>query len=339
MTLGMVGLGRMGSNMAKRLMKGGHSVVAFDLSAEAVRLIKAEGASTIASLVELRAQLKAPRVIWVMLPAGRPTEDVIGQLSEILEPGDTVVDGGNSYFKDDVRRGQLLRQKKIRFLDVGTSGGVWGLERGYSLMIGGDADAATTLDPIFRTLAPGDSQVEITPGRRTTSSADQGYLYCGPSGAGHFVKMVHNGIEYGMMQSLAEGFDILQGAQSEALPPEHRYQLDLKEISEVWRRGSVVSSWLLDLIAISFNHDSVLSQFHGRVPDSGEGRWTVQAALEESISAPIITNSLYVRFRSRESESFAEKLLSAMRSEFGGHVEAPLHLDDASKGVNAPKKA
>ena len=271
-------------------------------------------------------------MIWVMLPAGEPTEEAILQLSGFLEPGDTVVDGGNSYFKDDVRRSRLLHEKKIRFLDVGTSGGVWGLERGYSLMIGGDADAAAILDPIFRTLAPGNSGVETTPDRKRTGSADQGYLYCGPSGAGHFVKMIHNGIEYGMMQSLAEGFDILQGASAEALPLEHRYKLDLKEISEVWRRGSVVSSWLLDLIAISLNHDSTLSQFHGRVPDSGEGRWTVQAAVEESIPAPVITTSLYTRFRSREFESFAEKVLSAMRSEFGGHLEATL---DDSKG--APK--
>jgi 6-phosphogluconate dehydrogenase len=314
----------MGSNMARRLLRGGHQVVAYDRSADVVRTLEKERARGVRSLEELRREFEGTAICWLMLPAGDVVEETIIRLQKILKKGDILVDGGNSYFKDDVRRAAELKTSGIRYLDVGTSGGVWGLERGYSLMIGGDRGAVEELDPIFKTLAPGADGVGVTGGRSTEGkTADLGYLYCGPAGAGHFVKMVHNGIEYGMMQALAEGFDILRGATEKGEQRDYSYELDLPEISEVWRRGSVVSSWLLDLIAIAFAHDPKLAGFEGRVPDSGEGRWTVQAAIEEGVPAQVISAALYTRFRSRESESFAEKLLSAMRKQFGGHREAP----------------
>ncbi len=304
--------------MARRLIRAGHAIAVHNRSPGPVAELEKEGAQGVHSLEKIRDGFDGTAVCWLMLPAGNVTEEAVIQLQKALKPGDILIDGGNSHFKDDVRRAELLRASGIRYLDVGTSGGVWGLERGYSLMIGGDRSAAEELDPVFKSLAPGVQAAAGTSGRNAHGkTADQGYLYCGPAGSGHFVKMVHNGIEYGMMQALAEGFDILRGAS------QYRYDLDLREVSEVWRRGSVVSSWLLDLIAIALNQDPALSGFEGRVPDSGEGRWTVQAALEEGVPAQVISAALYARFRSRESESFAEKLLSAMRKEFGGHPEAP----------------
>ncbi len=324
MRIGMVGLGRMGANMARRLSRGGHEVVAWNRSPEAARALQGQGLVAAASLDALVARLDPPRAVWVMVPAGAPTEEMVLQLGERLAAGDAVVDGGNSYFKDDVRRARFLAEKGIHYLDVGTSGGVWGLERGYALMIGGPAEAVRRLEPVFRTLAPGRGKVEITPGRdRRAGTAEEGWLHCGPSGAGHFVKMVHNGIEYGLMQAFAEGFDILRNAASPALPEEHRYRLELADVAEVWRRGSVVSSWLLDLAAAALAEDPELAGYGGRVEDSGEGRWTLQAALEEAVPADVIAASLFARFRSRQDHTFAEKLLSALRKQFGGHVERP----------------
>jgi 6-phosphogluconate dehydrogenase len=324
MKIGMVGLGRMGANMARRLARGGHEVVAWDRSPEAARAIEGQGPVAAATLDALVARLEPPRAVWVMVPAGAPTEETVLQLGERLSAGDVVVDGGNSYFKDDVRRAQRLAGKGVHYVDVGTSGGVWGLERGYALMIGGPAEAVRRLEPVFRTLAPGRGKVEATPGReRRAGTAEEGWLHCGPSGAGHFVKMVHNGIEYGLMQAFAEGFDILRNAASPALPEEHRYRLDLGDVAEVWRRGSVVSSWLLDLAAAALAEDPDLAGYGGRVEDSGEGRWTLQAAVEESVPADVIAASLFARFRSRQDHTFAEKLLSALRKQFGGHVERP----------------
>ena len=324
MQIGMVGLGRMGGNMARRLLRGGHEVVAYATDATAVRQLAGEGAIGALTLDDFVAKLKAPRVAWVMVPAGPPTEQVVTDLARRLDPGDTLIDGGNSSFKDDVRRSRTLRERKINFLDVGTSGGVWGLERGYCLMIGGDRAIVARLDPIFRTLAPGVETVPRTPGReRSGSSAEHGYLYCGPSGAGHFVKMVHNGIEYGLMQAYAEGLDIMKNATSKDLPEELRYDLDLADIAELWRRGSVVSSWLLDLTAQALAENPTLSAYTGVVADSGEGRWTIMAALEEAVPCDVLAASLFARFRSRREHTFAEKVLSAMRHKFGGHVEQP----------------
>ena len=324
MQIGMVGLGRMGGNMARRLLRGGHEVVAYAADANAVRQLAGEGAVGALTLDDFVAKLKAPRVAWVMVPAGPPTEQVVTDLARRLDPGDTLIDGGNSSFKDDVRRSRTLRERKINFLDVGTSGGVWGLERGYCLMIGGDRAVVARLDPIFRTLAPGVDTVPGTPGReRSGSPAEHGYLYCGPSGAGHFVKMVHNGIEYGLMQAYAEGLDIMKNANSKDLPEELRYDLDLADIAELWRRGSVVSSWLLDLTAQALAENPTLSAYTGVVADSGEGRWTIMAALEEAVPCDVLAASLFARFRSRREHTFAEKVLSAMRHKFGGHVEQP----------------
>jgi 6-phosphogluconate dehydrogenase len=324
MQLGMIGLGRMGGNMARRLMRGGHRVVVHDQSVEAVRAVSAEGATAAGDLDGLVAKLDRPRTVWVMVPAGEPTEKLVEALRERLSEGDAVVDGGNSHFKDDVRRARRLKDRGIDYLDVGTSGGIFGLTRGYSLMIGGPAAAVQRLEAIFRTLAPGRGGVEVTPGRADRrSTAEEGYLHCGPAGAGHFVKMVHNGIEYGLMQSLAEGFDILRQASSDALPEEHRYRLDLAEVAEVWRRGSVVASWLLDLTATALAEDPDLAAFTGAVEDSGEGRWTLQAAMEEAVPAEVLAASLFARFRSRQGHTFGEKLLSAMRHQFGGHQEKP----------------
>jgi 6-phosphogluconate dehydrogenase len=325
MRIGMVGLGRMGANMARRLSRGGHEVVAWDRSPEAARALEGQGPVSAPTLEALVARLEPPRAVWVMVPAGAPTEETVLRLGDRLAAGDVVADGGNSYFKDDVRRARRLAEKGVQYLDVGTSGGVWGLERGYALMIGGPAEAVRRLEPVFRTLAPGRGAIEPTPGREKRSgTAEEGWLHCGPSGAGHFVKMVHNGIEYGLMQAFAEGFDILRNAAGEALAEEHRYRLDLAEVAEVWRRGSVVSSWLLDLAAAAFAEDPDLAGFGGRVDDSGEGRWTLQAAVEESVPADAIAASLFARFRSRQDHTFAEKVLSALRRQFGGHAERPV---------------
>ena len=324
MQIGMVGLGRMGGNMARRLMRGGHKVVAWARNAKVVQELAGEGAVGTTTLDDFVAKLAAPRVAWVMVPAGAATEQVVMDLARRLSPGDTLIDGGNSYFKDDVRRSRTLRERRINFVDVGTSGGVWGLERGYCLMIGGDRAVVARLDPIFRTLAPGLETVPRTPRReRSGSAAEHGYLYCGPSGAGHFVKMVHNGIEYGLMQAYAEGLDIMKNANSKDLPEELRYDLDLADIAELWRRGSVVSSWLLDLTAQALAENPTLSAYTGVVADSGEGRWTIMAALEEAVPCDVLAASLFARFRSRREHTFAEKVLSAMRHKFGGHVEQP----------------
>jgi 6-phosphogluconate dehydrogenase len=317
MQIAMVGLGRMGANMVRRLMRGGHSCVVHDRDPEKIRALAAEGATPAGSPEELVARTAAPRAIWLMVPAGAPVDEAIGSLAGRLSPGDVIIDGGNSYFKDDVRRAQALSARGIRFLDVGTSGGVLGLDRGYSLMIGGDREAAQRLSPVFEALAPG--AAEKTNGR----TASRGYLYCGPVGAGHFVKMVHNGIEYGLMQAYAEGFDILKQACSESLPPEIRYDLPMADVAEVWRRGSVISSFLLDLAAAALAGDPDLGQYTGFVEDSGEGRWTVIAAIEEAVPAEVISASLLARFRSRKTHTFAEKMLSALRHGFGGHVEHP----------------
>ena len=324
MQIGMVGLGRMGGNMARRLMRGGHKVVAWARNAKVVQELAGEGAVGTTALDDFVAKLAAPRVAWVMVPAGAATEQVVMDLARRLSPGDTLIDGGNSYFKDDVRRSRTLRERRINFVDVGTSGGVWGLERGYCLMIGGDRAVVARLDPIFRTLAPGLETVPRTPRReRSGSAAEHGYLYCGPSGAGHFVKMVHNGIEYGLMQAYAEGLDIMKNANSKDLPAELRYDLDLADIAELWRRGSVVSSWLLDLTAQALAENPTLSAYTGVVADSGEGRWTIMAALEEAVPCDVLAAALFARFRSRREHTFAEKVLSAMRHKFGGHVEQP----------------
>ena len=323
MQLGMVGLGRMGSNMVRRLMSGGHDCVVFDLSPVNVTALAGEGATGAASLDDFVKALVKPRVAWVMVPAGAPTEQTIISLSDRMESGDIIVDGGNSYFKDDVRRSLMLRDKGIRYVDAGTSGGTWGLERGYCLMVGGDTDAFRRLEPILKTLAPGPGEIPTTPGRGAAGAAEQGYLHCGPPGSGHFVKMVHNGIEYGLMQAYAEGFDILRNANSEALAEHHRYDLNLADIAELWRRGSVVGSWLLDLTAMALAENPELSNYQGSVQDSGEGRWTVMSAIEEAVPADVLSAALYTRFRSRQEHTFAEKMLSAMRAKFGGHVEKP----------------
>jgi len=323
MQLGMVGLGRMGANMTRRLMRGGHTLMVSDLSAEAVQHLAGEGATGSASLEDLISKLTPPRAVWIMVPAGGPTEQTVQRLAQNLKPGDAIIDGGNSYFKDDVRRAKELSAKGIHYMDVGTSGGVWGLERGYCMMIGGPKEAMQRLDPIFKTLAPGRGSIPRTPGReKLGGTAEEGYIHCGPSGSGHFVKMVHNGIEYGIMQAYAEGFDIFKNATSKELPEDIRYDLNLPDIAEVWRRGSVVSSWLLDLTAMALTENPTLSEYEGFVQDSGEGRWTIQAAIEEAVPADVLTAALYVRFRSRQQHTFTEKMLSAMRQKFGGHVEA-----------------
>jgi 6-phosphogluconate dehydrogenase len=320
MQLGMVGLGRMGGNMARRLLAAGHQVVGWNRGPEPLARLVSQGGTAAASLAELVSRLQAPRAVWVMLPAGETTEKAVQELAGLLSPGDALVDGGNSNFKDDARRARALQPRGIHYLDAGTSGGVWGAERGYCLMVGGPAAGVKLLQPVLESLAPGRGGVEPTPGRG--GSETQGWLHCGPAGAGHFVKMVHNGIEYGLMQAYAEGFDILRGAAAEQVPAELRYGLDLPAIAELWRRGSVVSSWLLDLTARALAEDPRLESFTGRVEDSGEGRWTVQAAIEEAVPAPVITAALFARFRSRREGSYADRLLSAMRKQFGGHGEA-----------------
>ncbi|MGH7088350.1 MAG: phosphogluconate dehydrogenase (NAD(+)-dependent, decarboxylating), partial [Stellaceae bacterium] len=308
-------------NIVRRLKQHGHSAVVFDRSPAAVNALAGESAAA-ADVADVVRRLAPPRAVWVMLPAGAATEETVSALGRAMAAGDIVIDGGNSFFKDDIRRAAALKERGIRYLDVGTSGGVWGIERGYCLMIGGDADAVRHLDPIFAALAPGRGDIPRTEGREGRDPrAEQGYIHCGPAGSGHFVKMVHNGIEYGLMQAYAEGFDILRHAASESLPPEQRFSLALPDIAEVWRRGSVISSWLLDLTAMALARDPELKQFSGVVEDSGEGRWTVMAAIEEAVPADTLARALFARFRSREEHSFGEKLLSAMRKGFGGHIE------------------
>jgi 6-phosphogluconate dehydrogenase len=322
MQIAMVGLGRMGANMTRRLLRGGHQVVVSDLSPDNVKKIAAEGATPSASLDDLAAKLTPPRVVWLMVPAGGPTEQTVQALAQRFQKDDIIIDGGNSYFKDDIRRSRQLKEKGIHYIDVGTSGGVWGLDRGYCMMIGGPRQAFDHLNPIFKTLAPGRGDIPRTAGReKMPGTAEEGYIYCGPSGSGHFVKMVHNGIEYGLMQAYAEGFDIFANANSKDLPEDQRYDLNLADIAEVWRRGSVVSSWLLDLSAMALAENPKLSEYTGFVQDSGEGRWTIQAAIDEAVPAEVLSAALYTRFRSRQEHTFAEKLLSAMRQKFGGHVE------------------
>ncbi|WP_413988122.1 phosphogluconate dehydrogenase (NAD(+)-dependent, decarboxylating) [Labrys okinawensis] len=334
MQLGMVGLGRMGANMVRRLLKQGHQCVVFDMSPQAVQGLSGEGATGGTSLADLVAKLEKPRAVWLMVPAA-VVDSTIAQLAPLLEPGDTLIDGGNSYYIDDIRRAKELASKGIRYIDVGTSGGVWGLERGYCMMIGGPSAEVERLDPIFRTLAPGQGDIPRTPGRTEASGTSElGYLHCGESGAGHFVKMVHNGIEYGVMAAYAEGLGILRAANigktsrvidAETTPlrnPEHyQYDFNLPDVAEVWRRGSVIASWLLDLTAAALIEDPALAKFQGRVSDSGEGRWTITAAIDEAVPAPVLTTALYERFSSRGDADFQNKLLSAMRYQFGGHLE------------------
>jgi 6-phosphogluconate dehydrogenase len=337
MQLGMIGLGRMGANMVRRLLQGGHDCVVFDPVPEAVASLVRERAIGAASIKDLIAKLRAPRFLWLMVPAAA-VEQTIEQVREFLAPGDTVIDGGNSYYVDDIRRSKMLAAQGVRYIDVGTSGGVWGLERGYCMMIGGDRDSVRQLDPIFNTLAPGPGGIARTPNfdRLGASTAEHGYLHCGPSGAGHFVKMVHNGIEYGIMAAYAEGLDVLRAADAgkrkgvvdaETTPlrdPEHyQYEIALPQVAEVWRRGSVIASWLLDLTAAALVPDPKLERFAGRVSDSGEGRWTIKAAVDTGVPTPVLTASLYERFSSRGNAEFQGKLLSAMRLGFGGHLEKP----------------
>jgi len=326
MQIGIVGLGRMGANIGRRLMKKGHVVVAFDRDAKVVKALV--GATGVSSLSEMVEKITPPRAIWVMLPAGKITDDTVMALGDLLTTGDVVIDGGNSFYKDDIRRAKALKQKNIAYVDCGTSGGVWGLDRGYCMMIGGEDEIVQRLDPIFAALAPGEGSIDKTPGRDGRDPrVTQGYMHCGSAGAGHFVKMVHNGVEYGLMQAYAEGFDILRGRAGKELPDEERYILDTADVAEVWRRGSVIASWLLDLTAIALAKSPELKEFEGDVADSGEGRWTIEAAIDEAVAAPVITSALYARFRSRIEHSFGEKLLSAMRNEFGGHIESitPAH--------------
>ncbi len=324
MQIGIVGLGRMGSNIAKRLMLAGHETAVFDRNAAAVADVETAGAKGAASLEALVGLLAIPRAVWIMLPAGEITEQVVAQLSGMLSPGDVIIDGGNSFYKDDLRRAAQLQPRGIHYVDVGTSGGVWGLERGYCMMIGGDPEVMERLDPIFEALAPGAGTIARTPGRDGRDPrAEKGYIHAGPVGAGHFVKMVHNGIEYGLMAAYAEGFDILKNKGSEHVAEGERFDLNLVDIAEVWRRGSVISSWLLDLSAAALTENQDLSQYSGKVNDSGEGRWTIDAAMEEAVPAYVLSAALYARFRSRSENTFGEKLLSAMRAGFGGHVEMP----------------
>jgi 6-phosphogluconate dehydrogenase len=322
MQIGMIGLGRMGANIVRRLMRAGHACVIYDRDPAPAAALVGEGAQARPGLAELVAALAAPRQVWVMLPAGTATEQAIAELAELLQPGDTIIDGGNTFWKDDVRRARELRGKGLNYVDVGTSGGVWGLERGYCLMIGGEQAVVERLDPLFAALAPGKGEIAATAGRAGRDArVEQGYLRAGPSGAGHFVKMIHNGIEYGMMQAMAEGFDILKNANSAELPEELRLSIDVADVAELWRRGSVITSWLLDLTAAALAADPQLAGYSGYVEDSGEGRWTVQAAIEEAVPAEVLSAALYARFRSRQTQTFAEKVLSAMRKGFGGHVE------------------
>ena len=339
MQIGVIGLGRMGGNISVRLARHDHLVVLYDHDGKAMEGVhgRAERSKTADGLADMVAKLDRPRTVWVMLPAGAITNDTITQLSDLLEDGDCVIDGGNSFYKDDIRHAAMLAAKKIDFVDVGTSGGVWGLERGYCMMIGGPKATVDRLDPIFGALAPGIGDVERTSGRSGRDPRpEQGYMHCGPAGSGHFVKMVHNGIEYGMMQAYAEGFDVMASKNSEQLPEAERYDLSVADIAEVWRRGSVVASWLLDLTANALAKNESLSDYSGRVADSGEGRWTIEAAIEEAVPVPVLSASLFARFRSRTGNNFGEKLLSAMRFQFGGHIEQH-HVEDRHGGDNDPE--
>lgn len=330
MQLGMIGLGRMGGNIVRRLMRHGHSTVVYDKDAKAVAGLAADGAVGSATLEEFISKLERPRTAWVMLPAGRITEQTIDTIAGVMQDGDVIIDGGNTFWQDDVRRGKALKARGIHYVDVGTSGGVWGLDRGYCMMIGGEKPVVDRLDPIFAALAPGVGDIPRTEGREGRDPRiEQGYIHAGPVGAGHFVKMIHNGIEYGLMQAYAEGFDILKNANIDALPADHRYDFDLADIAEVWRRGSVIPSWLLDLTSTALADSPALAEYSGFVEDSGEGRWTVNAAIDEAVPAEVLTAALYTRFRSRKEHTFAEKILSAMRAGFGGHKEPK--RPDASK--------
>jgi len=329
MQIGVIGLGKMGGNMSRRLMKAGHQCVVFSRTAKTRDGLAKEGATAAVSLADVVKKLgEKPRAVWLMLPAGETTDETVDKLGGLLESGDIIIDGGNSFYKDDIRRAKKLAEKGIRYVDCGTSGGVWGIERGYCMMIGGSNEAVDHLDPIFAALAPGLGEIPRTPGRKDGDArAEHGYIHAGPVGAGHFVKMVHNGIEYGLMQAYAEGFDVLRNKDSRDLPEDERYTLNLPDVAEVWRRGSVISSWLLDLSAAALAKDPKLTAFSGYVQDSGEGRWTVEAAIEEAVPADVITTALYARFRSRQEHTFGEKMLSAMRFGFGGHVEGQESID------------
>jgi 6-phosphogluconate dehydrogenase len=333
MQLGMIGLGRMGANIVRRLMSKKHHCVVFDTNAKAREALAKDGATAAGSLAEVvKALGEKPRAVWVMLPAGQITEQTVEGLGALLEPDDIIIDGGNTFYKDDIRRARSLAAKRIHYVDCGTSGGIWGIERGYCMMIGGPKAAVDHLDPIFSALAPGLGDIPRTPGReKGDPRAERGYIHAGPCGAGHFVKMVHNGIEYGLMQAYAEGFDILRNKDSTDLSEEERYTLNVQDIAEVWRRGSVISSWLLDLSAAALAKDPQLDGFSGFVQDSGEGRWTVEAAIEEAVPAEVLTSALFARFRSRKQHTFADKMLSAMRFGFGGHVEGSEPIDPEPK--------
>jgi 6-phosphogluconate dehydrogenase len=333
MQIGMIGLGKMGGNMSRRLMKAGHHCVVYARTAKTRDALAKDGATAAVSIADLVKTLREkPRAVWLMLPAGRVTEEMAEQLGGLLGQDDIIIDGGNSFYKDDIRRAKKLAEKGIRYVDCGTSGGVWGIERGYCMMIGGPEQAVNHVDPIFTALAPGLGDIPHTPGRtKGDSRPERGYIHAGPSGAGHFVKMVHNGIEYGLMQAYAEGFDILRNKDSKDLPEDERFTLNMPDIAEVWRRGSVISSWLLDLGAAALAKDPQLANFSGFVQDSGEGRWTVEAAIEEAVPADVITTALFARFRSRQEHSFGEKMLSAMRFGFGGHVEGQEPIDPEPK--------
>ncbi len=322
MQLGMIGLGRMGGNIVRRLMNQGHTTVVYDKDPKAVAALGADGSVGANALEDFVKKLEKPRTAWVMLPAGKITETTIEALAKLMDKDDVIIDGGNTFWQDDVRRGKALKARGIHYIDVGTSGGVWGIDRGYCMMIGGDKAVVERLDPIFKTLAPGVGDIDRTKGREGRDARiEQGYIHAGPVGAGHFVKMVHNGIEYGLMQAYAEGFDILKNADIEALPEDHRFTLDIADIAEVWRRGSVIPSWLLDLTSSALAQNATLDEYSGFVEDSGEGRWTVNAAIDEAVPAEVLTAALYTRFRSRKDHTFAEKILSAMRAGFGGHKE------------------
>jgi len=337
MQIGMIGLGKMGGNMSRRLMKAGHGCVVYARSAKTREALAKDGATAASSLADVVKRLDpGPRAIWLMLPAGQVTDDTVTTLSGLLSAGDIIVDGGNSFYKDDIRRAKALAERGIHYVDCGTSGGVWGIDRGYCMMIGGPKAAVDHLDPIFSALAPGRGEIARTPGRDGGDArAEQGYIHAGPSGAGHFVKMVHNGIEYGLMQAYGEGFDILRNKDSKNLPEAERFTLNLPDVAEVWRRGSVISSWLLDLSAAALAKDPQLATYSGFVQDSGEGRWTVEAAIEEAVPADVITASLYARFRSRRDHTFAERMQSAMRFGFGGHLEGQEPIDP-EPGAAAP---
>lgn len=327
MKIGIIGLGRMGGNISRRLMRAGHETVVYDRNPDAIAALAGDGAIAADSLEDMKGKLDSPAIFWVMLPAGDPTEQTIATIAGLSGDGDIIIDGGNSFYKDDIRRAKELADKKIRYVDVGTSGGVWGLERGFCMMVGGDKAAVDHIDPILAALAPGIGTIPRTPNRMANEGedvrAEQGYIHAGPAGAGHFVKMVHNGIEYGLMQAYAEGFDILKSKASERLPEDQRFDLNLTDIAEVWRRGSVISSWLLDLSAAALAKDMALEQFSGNVADSGEGQWTIDAAIEEAVPVNVLSAALFARYRSRVDHTFGDKLLSAMRYGFGGHVEIP----------------